>query len=179
MRVGSMKIPVFVSCPTALNEKQKVWRNFIDEKLDSMKLEPRTLGKGDYPTEYPLREVYCIARHCAGGIIMGFSQFETESGVWKKETEFETEQKGLIAFPSPWNQLEAGILFGLKLPLLIFREENISGGVFDPGTTTVFIHTLEDLPIKKDTEDIVEALLLKWAANVRQRYYDFPLLING
>lgn len=174
-----MKIPVFVSCPTILNEKQKAWRNLIDEKLELMKLEPRTLGREDYPTDYPLREVYSIARHCAGGIIIGFSQFETESGVWKKETESEKEQNGLIAFSSPWNQLEAGILFGLKLPLLIFREENISGGVFDPGATDVFIHTLKDLPIEKDIENKLETLILKWAANVRQRYYAFPLLVNA
>jgi len=38
--------------------------------------------------------------------------------------------KDTVSFPSPWNHLEAGILFGLRLPLPIFRESTILGGVF-------------------------------------------------
>jgi hypothetical protein len=32
---------------------------------------------------------------------------------------------------TPWNQLEAGVLYALGLPLLVFREAGIEGGVFD------------------------------------------------
>jgi hypothetical protein len=35
-------------------------------------MEPRTLGRGEYPKDYPLKEVYVIAKHCCGGIILGF-----------------------------------------------------------------------------------------------------------
>lgn len=47
-----------------------------------------------------------------------------------------------MLFPSPWNHLESGILFGLHLPLLVFAEEGVSGGVFDRGVTDVFIHRM-------------------------------------
>jgi len=43
--------------------------------LDEFNLEPGALGRSDYPAEFPLREVLVIARHCAGGIILGFEQF--------------------------------------------------------------------------------------------------------
>lgn len=33
--------------------------------LDTLNLEPRALGKSGYPTEYPLREVYVIAKDCS------------------------------------------------------------------------------------------------------------------
>lgn len=52
-----MDIPVFLSCPTSLSNEQEWSRNFILRQLKRHKLEPRALGRSDYPTEYPLREV--------------------------------------------------------------------------------------------------------------------------
>ena len=100
--------------------------------LDDLQLEPRALGRSDYPKDVPLREIYVIARHCHGGIILGFEQIQASAGVLKRGTKEEkliSKTKPLV-FPTPWNQLEAGILFGLKLPLLIFREPGITGGIF-------------------------------------------------
>jgi hypothetical protein len=38
-----------------------------------------------------------------------------------------------------------GILFGLRLPLLIFKEDGIEGGVFDPGISDAFVHNMPSL----------------------------------
>ncbi len=168
-----MKIPVFVSCPTSLNPQQDKSRDLILDELKELQLEPRALGRGDYPSELPLREVYTIAKHCAGGIILGFSQFETDTGIWKKGTEAEKIQSGKIAFPTPWNNLEAGILFGLKLPLVIFRESSISGGIFDLGVTDVFTHTMPVAPLSRHNQDALKQVFLKWSAKVRDLYYSF------
>jgi hypothetical protein len=112
--------------------------------LEELNLEPRALGRSDYPAEFPLREVFVIANHCAGGLILGFEQFQATSGTWKRGTKEERKvaPKGSILFPTAWNHLEAGILFGLGLPILIFREDGISGGVFDNGVTDVFVHKM-------------------------------------
>lgn len=138
-----MKIPIFVSCPTSLNPAQAASRAVIMNFLDELNLEPRALGRSDDPSELPLREVQVIARHCAEGIMLGYEQFRASAGTWKRgipKAERKLTKTQTAAFPSPWNQLEAGILFGLNVPLLIFREEGISGGVFDNGVTDVFIH---------------------------------------
>ena len=122
-----MKIPVFVSCPTDLSPAQEASRKVILRELANLDLEPRAIGRSDYPTELPLREVLILARHCAGGVVLGFVQFESKSGVLKPGTEKERQASDRMAFPTPWNQLEAGILFGLQLPLLVFREEPVAG----------------------------------------------------
>jgi len=166
-----MKIPVFVSCPTHLNPQQNKSRELILGELEELQLEPRALGRGDYPSELPLREVYIIARHCAGGLILGFSQFEADSGTWKKGTDSERQQSDPAIFPTPWNNLEAGILFGLSLPLLIFREPNISGGIFDLGVTDVFTHTMPIPPLDRTNRDAIKQVFLKWSAKVREVYY--------
>lgn len=166
-----MLIPIFGSCPTHLNERQDKIRRLVLGELGRAGLEWRTLGQTDYPHESPLREVVTLARHCAGGLILGFSQFVTDNGTWKKGTPYVRVEKGTIAFPTPWNQLEAGILFALGIPLLVFRDKNILGGIFDNGVTDLFIQNMPAVnPSKKDRDHLAE-VLRKWAAKVHEKYY--------
>ena len=46
-----MDIPVFVSCPTRLNEGQNASRALILRQLKRFNLEPRALGRSDYPSD--------------------------------------------------------------------------------------------------------------------------------
>jgi hypothetical protein len=162
-----MDIPVFVSCPTSLNAQQEGARKIVLRHLKRYKLAPRSLGRSDYPTEFPLREVLVIARHCAGGIILGFEQFRSLEGIAKPGTPEEERRKTATSFPTPWNNLESGILFGLSLPLLIFKEDCIMGGVFDAGVTDVFVHPM---PVANGDSALNE-VFLKWQSSVRQKYY--------
>ncbi len=166
-----MEIPVFVSCPTSLSEAQSGAREMVLDQLKRFNLQPRALGRSDYPTELPLREVLLLARHCSGGVILGFEQHRSLTGVRKPGSPEEQLQSSPLSIPTPWNQLEAGILFGLKLPVLIFRETGIEGGVFDPGVTDVFIHVMpspQDEPARKSA---LGDVFLKWQAEVRRHYY--------
>jgi len=169
------QIPVFVSCPTDLSPEQDKSRRLVLDELEDLQLEPRALGRSDYPDELPLREVAIIAKHCSGGIILGFSQFETTTGTWKAGTEKERPlgPDGRVSFPTPWNHLEAGILFGMRLPLLIFREEGISGGVFDNGVTDVFVHKMPVAPMEEEEMAGLRQVFLKWHAKVSQHYHEF------
>ena len=176
-----MRIPVFVSGPTKLNKIQERSRVRIMRELARLQLEPRALGRSDYPSDCPLREVFVIAKHCSGGIILGFRQFTATSGIWKKGTK---EQRRLRPgkpehFPTPWNHLEAGILFGLQLPLVIFREEPLRGGVFDEGVTDVFIHGMPPGDIHGVNLEAFREVLLKWSARVREHYYRIALSASG
>jgi hypothetical protein len=166
------KIPVFVSCPTSLTIEQEKKRKVITDILEDLQLEPRALGRGDYPKDYPLKEVYIIAKHCAGGLILGFEQIFVDSGKRKRNS---PEEKIISAdkpvhLPTPWNHLEAGILFGLKLPLLIFKEEGIEGGVFDYGISDAFIHTMPIIKPDKNKLDELKQVFLKWFAQVSAKY---------
>lgn len=150
-------------------------------ELARLQLEPRALGRSDYPSDFPLREVLVIAKHCSGGIILGFRQFTATAGVWKGGTK---EQRRLRRgkpehFPTPWNHLEAGILFGLQLPLLIFREDPMRGGVFDEGVTDVFIHSMPPGDLKGANLVAFREVLLKWSARVREHYYRFSTGAGG
>jgi hypothetical protein len=166
-----MDIPVFVSCPTSLSDDQRASRVLILRQLKRFNLEPRALGRSDYPTELPLREIMLLARHCSGGVILGFEQYRSLTGVHKPATPEEQKQDVEVSIPSAWNHLEAGILFGLRLPILIFREKEIEGGVFDPGVSDVFIHEMPTPTDTKARKDALGDVFLKWQAEVRRHYY--------
>jgi hypothetical protein len=166
-----VKIPVFVSAPTSLSAAQEGSRKLILRELERNGLESRALGRTDYPTELPLREVLTIAKHCAGGVILGFQQIRADSGVRKPDTKDATTFSTPMAFPTAWNHLEAGIIFSLGLPLLVFKEPFISGGIFDNGVTDVFVHEMPDDKMTLARKRSLQAVFLKWQAEVRNCYY--------
>jgi hypothetical protein len=167
-----MKIPVFVSSPTSLSPSQEAARTVIIQQLDDNDWEPRALGRSDYPTEQPLREVLLIPRQCSGGLILGFQQCRADSGVLKPGTSAEKRVSTPLTFPSPWNHLESGILFGLRLPILVFREEDITGGIFDNGVSDVFVHPIPSPDITGTAKAALKQVFQRWAGKVREHYYD-------
>src|SRR3954465_12633209 len=174
-----MRIPVFFFAPTHLNPAQKAVYDGILELLEDLQLERRALGRSDYPTEFPLKEVIRLARKCSGGLVLGFVQQTAAIVISKPGT---PDEKTLpdpsspvrhVAYPTPWNHLEAGILFSLKLPILVFREEGISGGVFDNGVTDVFVHKMPTASELQTKQSPVREVLMKWQAKVRAHYYEW------
>jgi hypothetical protein len=167
-----VKIPVFVSSPTSLSPSQEAARTVIIQQLDDNDLEARALGRSDYPTDCPLREVFLIARHCSGGVILGFEQCRADGGVLKPGTSAEKRVETPLAFPSPWNHLEAGILFGLRVPILVFRGDGIAGGIFDNGVSDVFVHPIPAADISGTDRGALRQVFQRWAGKVREHYYD-------
>jgi hypothetical protein len=168
-----MLIPVFISAPSTenLNPEQKSVYDAIISAIGDVGLEERRLGQSDYPDEAPLKEVIQIARRCSGGIVLGFTQMMVKAGILKPGV----QDKPLsdTPFPTPWNHLEAGILFSLRLPVLVFREQGISGGIFDEGVTDVFIHKMPTVADFEKKGSSVRQVLMKWQARVRSHYYEW------
>jgi hypothetical protein len=114
--------------------------------------------------------VLSIARHCAGAVILGF---EHSRSTGRTIVGPHTDDPRIIepdcVHPTPWNNLEAGIAYALDLPLLIFKENGISGGVFDPGATEVFVYPMPTI----DAEGIssTERIIQRWQSPVRNTYY--------
>jgi hypothetical protein len=164
-----MKIPIFVSAPTSLDAQQKTTYSELMELLDYENLEPRRLGASDYPIDYPLKEVLLIARRCSGAVVLGFRQIVARDAVAKPWLQNSSVVKN-AAFPTPWNQIEAGIVFALRLPLLVFREEGISGGVFDNGVTDVFLQHLPSGGFSAEQKQQARESIQHWVARVRIEY---------
>ncbi len=76
-------------------------------------------------------------------------------------------------YPTPWNNLEAGILFALRVPLMVFREDGIEGGVFDHGVSEVFVQRLPLGTPSPQEEEALRATIQNWVGKVRQHYREY------
>ena len=159
-----MKIPVFVSRPNQLTPDQDMVLGEILALLDELSLEPRTLDQVDRPNGSTLKDVRALVGRCFGGLVLGFVQ-EQATNIER----FEHAPLPHKAYPTPWNQLEAGLLYANQLPMLIWREPSITGVVFDEGATESAVHTLSPGFSRYDT--VAREVFSSWKASVRE-YYD-------
>jgi hypothetical protein len=168
-----MRIPVFVSAPSPdnLNPAQEQATELIHKLVKRYKLEWRALGRSDYPNDLPLKEVLRMVKHCSGGIILGFEQFRATMGESKRGSPKAQVIASPASFPTPWNHLEAGILFSAGLPIIIFKEPGIAGGVFDVGTSEVFVHQMPNSSMTTQSLDDLDSVFQNWVARVRRHYY--------
>ena len=171
--IPRMRIPVFVSCPSKLSPAQDKSAEIIQRLITKNKMEWRALGRSDYPGSLPLREVVRMIKHCSGGIVLGFEQYKFPPGGisqrgHKDENKIDTE----FVAPTSWNNLEAGILYARQLPMLIFKEKGITGGVFDVGASDIFIHTMPTDGMPDEALEDLDSVFQRWASEVRRHYYD-------
>ena len=115
-----------------------------------------------------------MIKHCSGGIVLGFEQYEAKDVRFRKGVKGQSRKlRDPVCFPTPWNQLEAGILFSLKLPILVFREPRIEGGIFDQGIIEDFTHEMPKPKMPKAKCDELDSLFLRWAGEVRNQYHEW------
>lgn len=129
---------VFLSRPNWIpNSHEKGIDNFYNV-LDSMELNPRTIGKTDFPNQSPLDEVISLMKKCEGTIVLGLPQIEFESGIIKGKTSSEK-----IYLATEWNHIEAALAYSIGHPLLIIHHNQISRGIFDRGACNSFIYEVD------------------------------------
>ena len=116
-----------------------------------------------------------MVRHCSGGLILGFQQYKFPTKTFLPHeaiSDSEKHRNETVFEATPWNNLEAGIIFSLDIPMLVFREKGITGGVFDiGGQPDLFI---QDMPSEADFaihEDRLQTLFQNWASDVKSHYY--------
>ena len=162
-----MNLPVFVSCPSLLTKDQEVIRDRFENLLRSFDLEPVTLGRNhkSISGKAPLAEIMHLARHCCGGVVLGFAEFKSEStrAVVKSGDPDHTRDMGSLALSSAWNQLEAGILLGLERPVMVCREKGVMpSGILDPQVGDRYVvefdgasDEIDDSPVLAFRSDVV------------------------
>jgi len=174
-----MKLPVFVSVGSRLTPSQQEVYNFFENSLSRIfNLDPRTVGQSDKATRPPLVEIVALAKHCSGGLILGFEEYTIEKGTrYSKSAKsskdlYDSEDMSTERWSTPWNQLEAGICKGLDLPLMIFSE-GVKGGIFDLGSSDLFVQTMpqsSDLMDEMEKASILHTLA-SWQGAVEKHYY--------
>jgi len=122
--------PVFVSRPGCLSLPQQQQLAALLAITKEEGLEAQMLERLDYPSFGAITEVRRVMAGCAGALILGFTDLRIPSGTWRPGTPDEKNVENL-ALTTPWIQIEAGMAVTLGIPVLVLRERQVSGGIFD------------------------------------------------
>jgi hypothetical protein len=95
---------------------------------DSCGVDPRILGKNEYPSGSPLEHIQTTMRTCAGVIIVAYERKYLERGMEKREAELPQKPQKLenCTYTTTWNHIESAMAFTLGLPLYIICQEGLS-----------------------------------------------------
>lgn len=157
---------VFISKPGFLNYQQQQYLNALLTRLEAEGINPQTLERTDYPQFGAIGEVQRLMSDCAGAVIVGFQQLEVRDGLWRPSTPEEKEVKDQY-FPTPWNQIEAGMAMMLGLPILVLCQPGVNGGIFDMSAGE---HQVYRVPVDEDWKaPSTLNSLTDWCSDVRER----------
>lgn len=141
---------VFLSRPGCLGYPYQLKVSVLLERLEAEGLDVQTLERPDYPNFGMVGEVRRIMSSCDGAIITGFPELRIERGLWRSGTPEEKRVEDL-AETTPWSQIEGGMAVMLGIPILVFRERGVGGGIFDIGPNEVGVYQVfvDDDPTSK------------------------------
>lgn len=129
---------IFLSRPTWVGPEFVQGLEAFTSILKSYKINPKTLGVSDYPTNTPLDEVISIMDQCVGAIILGYPQIEVKEGVLKGDI---IDSSVILA--TEWNHIEAGLAYAKGLPLLVIHHKGVQRGIFDRGAISKFLYEVD------------------------------------
>ncbi len=113
-----------------------------------------------------------MIKHCSGGVVLGFEQYHFPAGgILRRGSKAVEAVKDPMILPTAWNNLEAGALFSQNIPIMIFKEQGITGGIFDIGTTEVFVHPMPNQRMTKKNREALDTVFQKFSSEVRRHYY--------
>lgn len=166
MSDDALAIPVYMACPSRLTAEQASDVERLHELLRAHGLKGKALEASSYSLKPPLTMVLEVIQACYGGLILGFEHFRSESGVVRQGTPAETRVSSQV-MASPWHQIETAVLLARNLPVLIFKDRDVRGGVFDLGTSD---HLILEMPSSNPAPDHLALRFSEWAAAVRLHY---------
>jgi len=109
---------VYVSVPRDdnLDERQRILKNSILEKLELNGIEPQEFQVSGLPLRYPYTSdaVREIMARCHGALILAFARWRDPSGGRR------------VALPTVWNHFEGAFALALKKEILVVTEEDVA-----------------------------------------------------
>lgn len=159
-------IKAFLSRPLWVQKHVGNHLRQLDEKLEEMGFDIRTVGTNVTALASPFEEVVGVLKTCDCAIILGLPLLRVRAGQLKDK-----EIEDGFALPSEWNQIEAAISIMLGKPTLMMLHRGVDPrGLFDRGAANVFIHEFHTVGPKwiEDTVPKLKDLKAKVQAQQNQ-----------
>lgn len=115
---------VFLSVGATYSEEQEHFVSAFETFLSQNGCERLTVGRGSYSAKQPILRARELLEAAEGVVIIAFTRSLVKKAIDKPNSDAESELSN-IKYPTVWNQIEAAMAFGLKLPILVILEDGL------------------------------------------------------
>ena len=122
--VRSSQLRVFLSVGTTYTPEQEAYVRELEFSLERLGCKPETVGRSRQRATQPMHQVRSLMRRADAVIVVAFPRTRITQLIDKPGSPSESRKRNLL-YPTVWNQIEAGIAFGLGRPLLLVLDESI------------------------------------------------------
>ncbi len=117
---------VFVSMGTPYNAQFEQFRDSLETFLrDQCKVDPRIIGKNEYPDGNPLTKIREVMGSCHGVIVVAYERKFLQEGQEKRTGE-NPKLLSERTYTTPWNHIESAMAYSLGLPLYIVCQRGLT-----------------------------------------------------
>jgi hypothetical protein len=154
-----MKTPrVFISMGTPYKPEYSQFRDELERLLrDRCGVDPRIIGKNEYPSGSPLNKIREVMSSCDGAIIVAYERKFIETGLERRGSAHERTISG-EAYTTTWNHVESAIAFSLHLPLYIFCERGLTEDGLIESKIDWFVQRFDFTPEALSAPNMVDSL---------------------
>lgn len=117
---------IFISMGTPFTEQYAKFRDELETLLrDRCGVNPRIIGKNEYPSGNPLSHIREVMRECHGVVVVAYERTFIENGI-EKRGGASAKNINNRALTTPWNHIESAIAYSLSLPLYILCQNGLT-----------------------------------------------------
>jgi hypothetical protein len=157
---------IFVSVGSTANPAHEAFVQAIEARLRLEGLEPKTVGRNHFSADSPFIGVNKLMDTCAGVVVIATERLFIEAGIEKRGGAAEKPVVG-VKLATPWNQIEAALAYGRKLPILVIVEEGVrQDGLLEKGFDW-YVFTAPADPAALHQPEFV-GVLADWKQKVQQ-----------
>jgi hypothetical protein len=149
---------VFVSMGTPYTEEFGKFRDELDSLLrNTCGVDPRIIGKNEYPAGNPLTHIYDVMRSCHGVIVVAYERKFLESGVEKRGGDA-AQSISRRTYTTPWNDIESAMAYSLGIPLYVLCQKGLSEEGLIESKLDWFVQYVEISPAALRKPEVVESI---------------------
>jgi hypothetical protein len=115
---------IFLSVGATYTPEQEAFVSEFETILGRYGCIRLTVGRGSYFAAQPVVSARALMEQADGVVVIAFTRTIVEKAIEKPGTAGEKEIIN-TCYPTVWNQLEAAMAFGLKIPLIVIVEKGL------------------------------------------------------